>query len=104
MVFAGVCIERMNSQVNKKLRISLVANPSHLEAVDPVVQGKIKAEQFYTQDPEGHKSCSIILHGDAAFSGQGVVFETFHLSDLPAYTVNGSVHIVVNNQVGFLIS
>jgi len=71
------------------------------EAVDPVVQGKTRAEQFYRGDNEGKKVMSILLHGDAAFCGQGVVFETFHLSDLPDYTTHGTIHIVVNNQIGF---
>nr|KAF6277427.1 oxoglutarate dehydrogenase L [Myotis myotis] len=81
--------------------VILVANPSHLEAVDPVVQGKTKAEQFYRGDAQGKKVMSILVHGDAAFAGQGVVYETFHLSDLPSYTTNGTVHVVVNNQIGF---
>ncbi|KAL7990299.1 hypothetical protein Chor_013729 [Crotalus horridus] len=97
----GMYHERINRVTNKKLTLSLVANPSHLEAVDPVVQGKTKAEQFYRGDTEGKKVMSILLHGDAAFAGQGVVYETFHLSDLPSYTTNGTIHVVVNNQIGF---
>ncbi|XP_044750201.1 2-oxoglutarate dehydrogenase, mitochondrial isoform X5 [Coccinella septempunctata] len=97
----GTYIERLNRVTNKNIRLAVVANPSHLEAVDPVVQGKTKAEQFYRGDGEGKKVMSILLHGDAAFCGQGVVFETMHLSDLPAYTTHGTVHIVVNNQIGF---
>ena len=69
-------------------------------AVDPVVQGKTRAEQFYRGDTEGKEVMSILLHGDAAFAGQGVVYETFHLADLPDYTTHGTIHIVVNNQVG----
>ncbi|XP_075233720.1 oxoglutarate dehydrogenase Nc73EF isoform X8 [Lycorma delicatula] len=97
----GTYIERLNRVTNKNIRLAVVANPSHLEAVDPVVQGKTRAEQFYRGDGEGKKVMSILLHGDAAFCGQGVVFETFHLSDLPDYTTHGTVHIVVNNQIGF---
>jgi len=97
----GTYIERLNRVTNKNIRLAVVANPSHLEAVDPVVQGKTRAEQFYRGDTEGKKVMSILLHGDAAFCGQGIVFETFHLSDLPDYTTHGTVHIVVNNQVGF---
>ncbi|XP_043191296.1 2-oxoglutarate dehydrogenase, mitochondrial-like isoform X4 [Amphibalanus amphitrite] len=97
----GTYIERLNRVTNKNVRLAIVANPSHLEAVDPVVQGKVKAEQFYRGDSDGNKAMSILLHGDAAFSGQGVVYETFHLSDLPAYTTHGTIHIVVNNQIGF---
>ncbi|XP_027751725.1 2-oxoglutarate dehydrogenase-like, mitochondrial isoform X1 [Empidonax traillii] len=97
----GMYHERINRTTNKKITLSLMANPSHLEAVDPVVQGKTKAEQFYRGDTEGKKVMSILLHGDAAFAGQGVVYETFHLSDLPSYTTNGTIHVVVNNQIGF---
>ncbi|XP_018413926.1 PREDICTED: 2-oxoglutarate dehydrogenase-like, mitochondrial isoform X2 [Nanorana parkeri] len=97
----GMYHERINRATNKKLTLSLVANPSHLEAVDPVAQGKTKAEQFYRGDNEGKKVMSILVHGDAAFAGQGVVYETFHLSDLPSYTTNGTIHVVVNNQIGF---
>ncbi|XP_018915993.1 2-oxoglutarate dehydrogenase complex component E1 isoform X2 [Bemisia tabaci] len=97
----GTYIERLNRVTNKNIRLAVVANPSHLEAVDPVVQGKTRAEQFYRGDGEGKKVMSILLHGDAAFCGQGVVFETFHLSDLPDYTTHGTIHIVVNNQIGF---
>jgi len=97
----GTYIERLNRVTNKNIRLAVVANPSHLEAVDPVVQGKTRAEQFYRGDGEGKKVMSILLHGDAAFCGQGVVFETFHLSDLPDYTTHGTIHIVANNQIGF---
>ncbi|XP_043911554.1 2-oxoglutarate dehydrogenase-like, mitochondrial [Protopterus annectens] len=97
----GMYHERINRVTNKKITLSLVANPSHLEAADPVVQGKTKAEQFYRGDTAGKKVMSILIHGDAAFAGQGVVYETFHLSDLPSYTTNGTVHVVVNNQIGF---
>lgn len=68
-------------------------------AVDPVVQGKTKAEQFYRGSTDGKQVMSILLHGDAAFSGQGVVYETFHLSDLPSFTTHGTIHVVVDNQV-----
>ncbi|CAF0825505.1 unnamed protein product [Brachionus calyciflorus] len=97
----GTMNERINRATNSMIKLVVVANPSHLEAVNPVVQGKAKSEQFYRDDKNGDKVMSMILHGDAAFAGQGVVFETFHLSDLPAYTTHGTVHIVVNNQIGF---
>ncbi|XP_015124191.1 2-oxoglutarate dehydrogenase, mitochondrial isoform X2 [Diachasma alloeum] len=97
----GTYIERLNRVTNKNIRLAVVANPSHLEAADPVVQGKTRAEQFYRGDGEGKKVMSILLHGDAAFCGQGVVFETMHLSDLPDYTTHGTIHIVANNQIGF---
>ncbi|XP_018575609.1 2-oxoglutarate dehydrogenase, mitochondrial isoform X3 [Anoplophora glabripennis] len=97
----GTYIERLNRVTNKNIRLAVVANPSHLETVDPVVQGKTRAEQFYRGDGEGKKVMSVLLHGDAAFAGQGVVFETMHLSELPDYTTHGTVHIVANNQIGF---
>lgn len=97
----GMSHERLNRMTNKMIKLALVANPSHLEAVDPVVEGKTKAEQFYRGDTQGKKVMSILLHGDAAFAGQGVVYETFHLSDLPEYSTHGTIHIVVNNQIGF---
>ncbi|UXI14218.1 2-oxoglutarate dehydrogenase [Sarcoptes scabiei] len=97
----GMSHERLNRKSNRNIKLALVANPSHLEAVDPVVQGKTRAEQFYLGDTQGKKVMSILLHGDAAFAGQGVVYETFHLSELPDYSTHGTVHIVVNNQIGF---
>lgn len=97
----GTYIERLNRVTNKNIRLAVVANPSHLEAVDPIVQGKTRAEQFYRGDGDGKKVMSMLLHGDAAFCGQGIVFETMHLSDLPDYTTHGTIHIVVNNQIGF---
>uniref|UniRef100_A0AAQ6A369 2-oxoglutarate dehydrogenase-like, mitochondrial n=1 Tax=Amphiprion ocellaris TaxID=80972 RepID=A0AAQ6A369_AMPOC len=97
----GMYHERINRETDKDITLSLMANPSHLEAVDPVVQGKAKAEQFYRGDTQGKKVMSILMHGDAAFAGQGVVYETFHLSELPSYTTHGTIHVVVNNQIGF---
>ncbi|XP_034403133.1 2-oxoglutarate dehydrogenase, mitochondrial isoform X3 [Cyclopterus lumpus] len=97
----GTYNKRMNRVSDREVTMSLMANPSHLEAVDPVVQGKTKAEQFYCGDTEGQRVMSILIHGDAAFAGQGIVYETFHLSDLPSYTTHGTVHVVVNNQIGF---
>ncbi|KAF6777752.1 hypothetical protein AHF37_02848 [Paragonimus kellicotti] len=97
----GMSHSRINHVNNKRVNLAVCANPSHLEAVDPVVQGKTKAEQFYRGDTDGKKVMSILVHGDASFCGQGVVYETFHLSDLPSYSTHGTVHIVVNNQIGF---
>lgn len=97
----GVCIERFNRQSQRNIKIAVVANPSHLEAVDPVCQGKVRAEAFYSDDPHCDRHLAIMLHGDAAFAGQGVVMETFNLDDLPSYTIHGAIHIVVNNQIGF---
>ncbi|MEX1119349.1 MAG: 2-oxoglutarate dehydrogenase E1 component [Terrimicrobiaceae bacterium] len=82
--------------------IRLAANPSHLEAVDPVVQGKARARQRVLGDTvERRKVLPILVHGDAAFIGQGVIAETFNLSQLPGYRTGGTIHIVVNNQIGF---
>ncbi|KAL9540917.1 2-oxoglutarate dehydrogenase E1 component [Mucor atramentarius] len=85
----------------KRVHLSLVANPSHLEAVDPVVLGKTKALQFYGKDAHGDHAMSVLMHGDAAMAGQGVVYETMGFYDLPSYSTGGTIHIVVNNQIGF---
>ncbi|XP_008794897.1 2-oxoglutarate dehydrogenase, mitochondrial-like [Phoenix dactylifera] len=85
----------------KRIHLSLVANPSHLEAVDPVVIGKTRAKQYYSNDTERTKNLGVLIHGDGSFAGQGVVYETLHLSALPNYTTGGTIHIVVNNQVAF---
>ena len=85
----------------KSLTLTLAANPSHLEAVDPVVEGMVRAKQDRAGDRDHEKVLSVLIHGDAAFAGQGVVAETLNLSELPGYDVGGTVHVVVNNQVGF---
>ncbi|XP_017059526.1 2-oxoglutarate dehydrogenase, mitochondrial [Drosophila ficusphila] len=97
----GVFQERLNRQTNRMVRITVVANPSHLEHVNPVLLGKARAEMFQRGDVCGKRVLPIIIHGDASFCGQGVVFESMHLSDLPNYTTYGTIHIVSNNQVGF---
>jgi 2-oxoglutarate dehydrogenase E1 component len=85
-----------------KIRASLVANPSHLEAVDPVLEGVVRAKQDVIDKGEpGFTVLPVLIHGDAAFAGQGVVAETLNLSQLRGYRTGGTVHIVVNNQVGF---
>lgn len=83
----------------KNIHLSLVANPSHLEAVDPVVEGKVRAKQHCARDTDCSQVMPIIMHGDAAFAGQGVVYETFQLSQLKDYTTGGTIHIVINNQI-----
>lgn len=84
--------------------VQLVANPSHLEAVDPVLEGVVRAKQE-KRGPQGHQQVlALLIHGDAAFAGQGVVAETFNLSQLRGYRTGGTVHIVINNQVGFTTS
>ena len=83
------------------VHLSLTANPSHLEAVNPVVLGKVRAKQDQKGDTERTKVMGILLHGDAAFAGQGVVAEGFGLSGLRGHKTGGTIHIVVNNQIGF---
>ncbi|HVF83574.1 MAG TPA: 2-oxoglutarate dehydrogenase E1 component [Sphingomicrobium sp.] len=87
-----------------KVHLSLQANPSHLEAVNPVVLGKARAVQVIKADPEGDKVLPVLLHGDAAFAGQGIVAECFGFSGLPGYGTGGTLHFVINNQVGFTTS
>ncbi|MDG1154334.1 MAG: 2-oxoglutarate dehydrogenase E1 component [Alphaproteobacteria bacterium] len=86
---------------NCTVNLTLAPNPSHLEAVNTVVLGKIAAEQHRTNDVDYDKNMAILLHGDASFIGQGVVAETFLLSQLDGYKTGGTVHIVINNQIGF---
>jgi 2-oxoglutarate dehydrogenase E1 component len=84
------------------VHLSLQPNPSHLEAVDPVVVGKVRARQDMAGDTKTRRSCmGITLHGDAAFAGQGVVYETLAMSQLIGYRTGGTIHIVTNNQIGF---
>ena len=85
----------------KTVHLSLTANPSHLEAVNPVVIGKVRAKQVLRYDHDAGKVIPILLHGDAAFAGQGLVAETLMISELPGYRVGGTIHIVTNNQIGF---
>lgn len=86
----------------KRVSLSLVANPSHLEAEDPVVLGKTRAIQHFENDEFNHSTAlSVLLHGDAAFAGQGVVYETMGFHNLPNYGTGGTVHLIVNNQIGF---
>jgi 2-oxoglutarate dehydrogenase E1 component len=88
---------------NNKIHLSLTANPSHLEIVDPVVLGKVRAKQDQHGDPPDQRISvlPLLMHGDAAFAGQGVVAECFGLSDLKGYRTGGSLHFIVNNQIGF---
>ena len=89
------------SRSNKKIHLSLAFNPSHLEAVYPVVIGNIRARQTKNKDLEGKKYIPIIVHGDASFMGQGVVSETLNLYKLNGYKVGGAMHFLINNQIGF---
>lgn len=86
----------------KHVNLSLVANPSHLESEDGVVLGKTRAIQHYKHDEGSYdKAMAVLLHGDAAFSAQGVVYETLGFENLPNYSTGGTVHIIINNQIGF---
>ncbi len=86
------------------VHLSLTANPSHLEAVNPVVLGKVRAKQQQTKDEKRTMVLPVLLHGDAAFAGQGVVAECFGLSGLKGHKTGGTIHIIVNNQIGFTTS
>ena len=88
-------------QSGERVHLTLTSNPSHLEAVDPVVVGRTKAKQVRANDAAGKTILPVILHGDSAFAGQGMVAETFNLSQLHGYCTGGTIHIVVNNQIGF---
>ncbi|WP_339045381.1 2-oxoglutarate dehydrogenase E1 component [Candidatus Mesenet endosymbiont of Agriotes lineatus] len=85
----------------KSLHLTLCSNPSHLEAVNPIVMGRVRAKQDLANDNERSLVLGVLIHGDAAFAGQGVVFETLSLSRIPGYNIGGIVHIIVNNQIGF---
>src|SRR5580692_7405580 len=84
-----------------KVHIHLVSNPSHLEAVDPVTVGRTRAKQDRTGEGGREKYLPLLVHGDAAFAGQGILAETMNYADLPGYTVGGTVHIIANNLIGF---
>jgi 2-oxoglutarate dehydrogenase E1 component len=87
-----------------KIHLSLCFNPSHLEFVNPVALGRIRAKQDRVGDAERKQGMALLIHGDAAFAGEGIVQETLNLSQLPAYRVGGTLHVVVNNQIGFTTS
>jgi len=86
------------------IHLSLAFNPSHLEAVDPVVLGRVRAKQLRHHDWEHRRVMGVLVHGDAAFAGQGLVPESLNLTNLPGYRTGGTVHVIVNNQVGFTAS
>src|ERR1700738_5047483 len=89
------------TSTGKEIGIHLVSNPSHLEAVDPVAIGRARAKQTRYGADSASKVVPIVMHGDAAFAGQGIWAETLNLADLQAYTVGGTIHIIVNNLIGF---
>ncbi|HEV8132478.1 MAG TPA: 2-oxoglutarate dehydrogenase E1 component [Acidobacteriota bacterium] len=95
--FSGT-VETASRQI---IRVTLAANPSHLEAVDPVVEGAVRARQFLRGDKDRMRVLPFLIHGDAAFAGQGSVAETLNLSKLEGYTTGGTIHFILNNQIGF---
>ncbi len=99
----GFSTDRVDPNGNA-MHVSLAFNPSHLEAVDPVVIGRVRAKQIRHGDVEMRRVMGVLVHGDAAFAGQGLVPETLQLSGLPGYRTGGTIHIIVNNQVGFTAS
>ncbi|HET6249328.1 MAG TPA: 2-oxoglutarate dehydrogenase E1 component [Tepidisphaeraceae bacterium] len=86
---------------NRPIHIGLSPNPSHLELVNPVVEGIVRAKQNYRDDREQNRVVPVLIHGDAAFTGQGIVFETLNLSELRGWRTGGTIHIIINNQIGF---
>jgi 2-oxoglutarate decarboxylase len=95
---------KRSTQSGREIAITVPSNPSHLEAVDPVVEGRARAKQDHTRLPRAEswgKVLPVILHGDAAFAGQGIVAEVFNLSQLIGFRTGGTIHIVINNQIGF---
>ncbi len=86
------------------LHLSLAFNPSHLEWIDTVVQGRVRAKQDRYKDMERQRSLPLLVHGDAAFAGQGIVYESLQMSELEAYEVGGTIHVILNNQIGFTTS
>ncbi|CAI2374917.1 unnamed protein product [Moneuplotes crassus] len=97
----GTSYSRIYENTGKKVDIHLLPNPSHLELVDPIVCGYVRGKQHYKNDQERYKNCGILIHGDAAFAGQGIVYETMQMNDLYDYRTGGTIHFIVNNQIGF---
>jgi len=91
----------LDTASGKKVEVRLAANPSHLEIVNPVVEGKARARQRIRGDTERVRVLPVLIHGDAAFAGQGVVAETMNFSQLPGYRTGGTLHFIINNQIGF---
>ncbi len=97
----GFCTNNHVTRRGHRMHISLTANPSHLEAVNPVVQGRCRAKQDRRGDHDHEQTMALLIHGDAAFAGQGLVAETLNLAGLEGYRTGGTIHIIVNNQIGF---
>src|SRR5262249_20173548 len=99
----GFSADRTSAR-GKQIHLSLTPNPSHLEAVNPVVEGRTRAKQLQFGDHERTLGLPLLIHSDAAFAGQGLVAETLNLSQLPGYKTGGTVHVIINNQIGFTTS
>uniref|UniRef100_A0A0G4FH86 2-oxoglutarate dehydrogenase, mitochondrial n=1 Tax=Chromera velia CCMP2878 TaxID=1169474 RepID=A0A0G4FH86_9ALVE len=97
----GIEYDHWDDDAQRFVHMGVLANPSHLEAVNPLVVGQARAQQYYAGDKTRERVLPVTLHGDAAFAGQGVVYETAQMSRIPNYEVGGTLHLVVNNQVGF---
>ncbi|NBY03674.1 MAG: 2-oxoglutarate dehydrogenase E1 component [Planctomycetes bacterium] len=96
----GYSVDRQNTK-GKNLHLSLTPNPSHLEFVNPVVEGRVRAKQDLLNDSSRRAVLPVLIHGDAAFAGQGIVPESLNLAGLEGYTTGGTFHVVINNQIGF---
>ena len=99
----GYANDRPTAQ-DRSIHLGLSPNPSHLELIDPVVEGIVRAKQTYRNDKDQIRVVPLLMHGDAAFTGQGIVHETLNLSELPGYRTGGTIHVIVNNQIGFTTS
>ncbi len=100
----GFSADHVTQDKQHTVHLTLTPNPSHLEAVSPVVEGRMRAKQRRNKDVTRRLGVPVLIHGDAAFAGQGLVAETLNLSQLPGYRTGGTIHIVVNNQIGFTTS
>lgn len=89
------------THAGRRVHLSLAFNPSHLELVNPVVEGIVRAKQYRFADNQRTRTVPVLIHGDAAFTGQGIVLETLNLSEMPYWRTGGTVHIILNNQIGF---
>jgi 2-oxoglutarate dehydrogenase E1 component len=95
---------KYESRAGADIRVELAANPSHLETVDPIVMGMVRAKQDQIDPPGSFPSLPLLIHGDAAFAGQGIVAECLAMSDISGYRVGGTIHLIINNQIGFTTS